>query len=296
MRIDNGIICKLLALAVVVWLSTSCRELSYYTSQQQVVASVGNYELLATQVVSAIPKGSSKSDSLEFVKLYTKRWIQRQVKLREAERTFSSTANDIETMVEEYRQSLLTRRLDQYQVNITPMEPIDDNDVDNYYNANKHSFKLDQAIVKARLLRIAHNHSSESKLADMMKSDSPSSRQDLISTSEKLTDCMLEDFGSSWIDYADFISMLPIVQDQNNDAYMTRRGVQTLRNDDYIYYFDIAEYRRAGDIAPVERARSTIEKILTNQYHQQIIRDMEQQLLIDAIKEGVVHDYTLTNK
>jgi len=46
---------------------------------------------------------------------YIDRWVVKQLKLKEAEVLFSSSADDIDRMVEEYRQALLIRKLDQYR-------------------------------------------------------------------------------------------------------------------------------------------------------------------------------------
>ncbi len=274
-------------------LFVSCQDLSYHTSTEMVVATVGKEKLLAEEVISAIPKGADKSDSLTFVKLYTERWIKRQTKLREAERLFSSSAGDIEAMVEEYRQSLLTRRLDQYYISATEEPPFSNDDITKYYKENSTNLKLTSPIVKGRLMRLPKGHASETKLVAMMKSKEESSRQDLISSSEKLDDCLLEDFGATWVDYSEFMAMLPIVRDKNYLSYISRKGVQTIHSDDCSYYFDISEYRVAGGVAPLEMVQSTIQDILITMRNQEIIRHQEQELYLNAVKEGVIHDYTV---
>lgn len=50
------------------------------------------------------------------MKVYIDRWVLKQLKLQEAETLFSSSAGDIDKMVEEYRQALLIRQLDQHYV------------------------------------------------------------------------------------------------------------------------------------------------------------------------------------
>ncbi len=278
---------------IVLALAVSCQGVATQEVSKQVVASVAESKLYADEVISAIPSGSSGDDSVAFVKLYAKRWIERQTKLREAKRIFSSSVDEVEKMVEEYRQSLLTRRLDQYYINASQESPFTDEDIESYYKANSSNLKLDAAIVRGRILRIPRNYARESKLLEMMKSSSESSRQDLISTSEKQVDCLLEDFGSSWVDYNDFVARLPIVRDKNYFSYIYKKGVQTLRDDNYTYYFDIASYRKSGDTAPLELAQESIKRILTNQHHQEIIRKVDEELYRKTIEEGVIHNYTV---
>ena len=65
---------------------------------------------------SVVPKGVTGEDSAAFMKVYVDRWVRKQLKLKEAETLFSASGDDIDKMVEEYRQALLIRKLNQLYV------------------------------------------------------------------------------------------------------------------------------------------------------------------------------------
>ena len=81
-----------------------------------VVAQVGKTVLTEEDVTAAVPAGMSGEDSLAMVENYVETWVRRQVKLQEAERVLAETGVNIDAMVEDYRNSLLTYRLDRYYI------------------------------------------------------------------------------------------------------------------------------------------------------------------------------------
>lgn len=52
------------------------------------------------------------------------------------------------------------------------------------------------------------------------------------------------------------------------------------------YLFVITDIRRAGEVAPLERVRETIRRILFNQRQSEIIRAQEERLFREAMEEG----------
>lgn len=243
----------------------------------RVVASVGERVLRLRDVSSALPSGLSGADSLDFVDQYVDRWIARQVKVREAERIFSSSVGDIEAMVVAYRQALLMRKLDQYYLTTSTDELFTGRNVAEYYTHNMSSFKLKEAIVKGNILRIRNDESSIKSLTTMMKSTSEESRLNLVSMCDK-SDKLSFTEQNTWLEYDEFIAMLPIVKDKNRGVYMKRDGVQTVKDDTYTYLFEITAYRSAGYVAPLEMVDEQIRRILTSKYQQELIKEREEGL------------------
>ena len=58
----------------------------------------------------------SARDSVAFVNRYVEKWVHKQLKLHEAEELFSDAEQDIDSLVEEYRQALLIRKFDQHLI------------------------------------------------------------------------------------------------------------------------------------------------------------------------------------
>ena len=99
---------KIAVVAATLFLA-GCQELPGYFASDTTLARAGGSELKMRDVESVVPKGVTGEDSAAFMKVYVDRWVRKQLKLQEAEILFSASADDIDKMVEEYRQALLIR-------------------------------------------------------------------------------------------------------------------------------------------------------------------------------------------
>lgn len=277
--------------ALVMMLMISCQQLPMLQGGGSVVASVGESTLTSEQITPNIPSYLSGEDSVAFVTRYVDRWIERQIKVLEAERIFSSSVSEVEALVAAYRQTLLTRKLDQYYINSSAQQSITQEEIAAYYKTHSENFKLDRNIVKGRILRLPLSYDGISKLKSMMSSQSKDSKLNLISMSEKNESFELYDLSSEWLYYDEFIEMLPIVRDNKAKTYMTRQGVQSLQDGDWCYLFEITAYRSAGYISPLERVEGAIRQSLTNERNTALVRSREQQLFQLAREQELINNY-----
>ncbi len=284
---------KYIVYLVVIAALCSCKQSgqNLFSSQQgRVVALVGDKRLYTSDIAVAIPTDAKGQDSTDFADLYVDRWVKHQIKVSEAERIFSSSSNEIERMVESYRNSLLSQKLNQYYLGTTSSTPFDSEDVRRYYDENKSHFKLSRAIVKGVILRMPANHDSRTAITTMMKSRSADTRTNLISMCDKSSELMFNEYTTQWIDYTEFIAMLPIVRD-DRDLYISRKGVQSLKDDEHIYLFEIVELRKVGATKPLEQVEGQIRMLLTKQFHNEIIRSREEELYRSAMSSEYVKIY-----
>lgn len=99
MRIVTKITAGLLLLAAV-----GCREMPTVTvGGGRTLAKAGGATLDEQELGRALPAGLTGDDSVAFAELYVRKWIGKQLKLSEAERLFSASADDIEAKVEAYQ-------------------------------------------------------------------------------------------------------------------------------------------------------------------------------------------------
>ena len=152
----------------------SCRELPDYLVGSNTLARVGRNELSITEVKQAIPSNLRGEDSIAFAKHYVDKWLVRQLKIEEADELFPGSVNDIEKMVEDYRQTLLTGKVDQYYVDKLMNNELSDKDIADYYNTHKSDFTLDRTLVKGRILRFDGAYRQSKRLKEQMRKASAS--------------------------------------------------------------------------------------------------------------------------
>ena len=280
-----------IALWVVLLAMTSCRELPAYFRGAEPLAKVGSRTLYLHEVERLAPAGISGDDSIFFYRLYRDRWVSRQLKLAEAEQLFSESEEDIEALVEEYRQSLLIRKLDQYHVDHRIDTLFTDEEIQEYYHAHLSDFRSDRTWVKGRVLRFKEGDRQAKKLLKLMESNSEESRKDLEEICRKNNFDLVE--FSSWSDFEEFLSHLPALRSEDNSALLQSHSVQQMRDNQSRYYFQITSVRAAGEALPLERVQETIRRILFTRRHSELIRQYEEQLRQRAELEGSIRLYDL---
>ena len=102
---------------------------------------------------------------------------------------------------------------------------------------------------------------------------------------------LLIDNRSEWVNFADFLSNLPIPQSQNNEPLLDKMGIQELKIGSERYYFDFTLVCRKGNVAPLEIVSDNIRRILITQRRSQIIKSHEEQILKSALEQGDVRVY-----
>ncbi len=273
--------------------TVSCDELPLNFGGNEIIASVGKNRLYAKDLRGIDTEGMSAEDSLTKVALYTEKWVHRAVKLREAERVFTSSANDIDKMVEEYRQSLLIRKLDQYIIDQRDDTSETENQIAEYYKSHSGQFKLDGAIVKGYIIKIPRDYKKASELIKKVTSWKKRDSLDVVSLIEK-NDFERISFESDWVDYGQFLDCLPVARGASNvGIYIARQGIQELKDSEFHYLFEFSDVLRKGDTVPLEQITSTISKILRRQRQSLILEQADTQLYNSAIGEGVVVNHAI---
>lgn len=275
----------------------SCRELPDYLVGSNTLARVGRNELSITEVKQAIPSNLRGEDSIAFAKHYVDKWLVRQLKIEEADELFPGSVNDIEKMVEDYRQTLLTGKVDQYYVDKLMNNELSDKDIADYYNTHKSDFTLDRTLVKGRILRFDGSYRQSKRLKEQMRkaSASPTDAKTFSDVCEK-NGFVLTDYRSEWINFSDFLANLPTTRSQEYDPLLDKMDIQEMEANGTRYYFDFTSVCRKGNVAPLESVSENIRRILLTQRRSEIIKTHEEEIVKRASDEGHARIYLDENK
>lgn len=254
----------------------ACTQMPSLPSDDTRLARVGRKELYASEVLDVMPKNTSGEDSLQFIDSYIDRWIVKQLKVQQAESMFSSSASDIEKQVEEYRQSLLIKKIEQQYLD-AEMTEISDEEIEAYYNAHKSELRLDRTVVKGTIVSFGDKFRQRDKLIENMKSEKPAAQQEFRDMCIK-NNFPLYEF-KDWVDFSEFLALLPTVRNDNYEALTGRTGVQKMTSDGILYCFEITAVLHSGDIQPLELSRDMIKRILETQRRGEIIRSHENEIM-----------------
>lgn len=275
----------ILCLTFVALFTTGCitQRKEKRSREEKVLAKVGNAELRESDVKGIYSDALTGDDSVKLLESYVNSWVRKQVKLREAEKVVESSGVDIEAMVNEYRNMLLTHRLDQYYVEQHLDTLITYDEVNAYYRNHRSEFALDRNIVKGRIVRIPASYRQQDRLKELMISTNAARQQDFRDLCAK-NNFQLTEF-DSWMDFKDFLAYLPVTRGENYDAMMTRRNIQEMSDANYKYLIHITENMPRGETAPLEWVGHIVRRIILNQRSAEIVRRNEDSL-VNAALEG----------
>lgn len=279
-------------LFVALSMAISCRELPDYLVGDDTIARVGRNELTLADMAGVLPSNLSGDDSVAFVKQYVDKWIVRQLKVEEADRLFSGSEKDIDKLVEDYRQSLLTSKVDEYYVNQQMDGSVTDEQIAEYYNTHKSDFVLDRTLVKGRIVGFPATYRQSKKLMEQMRKAATSQGDDkTFSEVCQKNGFQVVDNRTEWVNFSDFLANLPTTRTQEYDHLLDKLGIQEMKANDVRYYFDFTSVCRKGNVAPLELVVENIRRILVTQRRSEIIKAHEESIVNQAVGDGHVRIY-----
>ena len=263
---------------------SSCRAISNFLRNDEVVAEVGLDRLYRSDLDAVVPKGIPSEDSLRLARQYINAWASDRIYVSIAEEQLSKAEKDVTKELEDYRVSLLKYRYEQLYVNERLDTAVSDDKVEEYYEAHKESFVLSRPLVKARFLRI---HTDSPMLETIRKKMDSSDANDIIEADSLAfsSAIMFTTWKDEWQDVIVLAREIGVSYD--SVLGMARNG--WIRQDDTTGVTNLAfvlETIMSGDYAPIEYTTERIKDIIISTRKQALISSLEQDLLKDAHENG----------
>lgn len=275
---------------VAVIITSSCADEQKQTDttlDDDVVAVVDGEELRVADVMRDMPAGITDADSVTFMRMYVDNWVLNRLKMKRAEEVLSSS-EDIDRLVEGYRQSLMMRQLDQYYIDKMLDTEITDKQIAAYYRANSAAFKLDHNMVQGVVVKVPKSFRNTSTLTTAMRnSASDGDWQELNALAEKHS-LQVVNMAEQWVSYSDFLSNLPTERSRSYNDLISKSTVQQMSSDDANFYFIITDRALKGEIAPLESVKEDIRRRLYAERRSEIVAEYETELKRESVAKGRV--------
>ena len=251
-----------------------------------VLVSVEGHSLLRSEVETVIPHTLSSADSLLMAESYVKKWVKDVLVYDVAEENLGEEMADVERLVEAYRHSLIRYRYQEQLVRERLSAEIRESDVLNYYETNQKKFELKTNLVKGLFLKVPIDAPGLTDLKRWYKSDDASAVEKIDKYS--LQNAAIYDyFYDKWMDFEDVMENIPM-QLSNPSAYLKANKTLEVSDSSYCYLLNIRDYIPAGQVAPYDYVQPQIMDMLLAQRKQKFLRDFEEELYNDAIRDGKV--------
>ncbi len=283
----------LIALCLLVF--ASCRRIVDTFTGDQLLARVGKEELHLSDVATLFTPSVSPADSLALLESYVDRWVKQQLKIQQAELRFSASAPDIERQVREYRNSLLTNKLDSYYVEQLLDTVCSEEQIADYYDAHRGEYVLDRPLVMGRIVKVHEDYRQRGRLRDLLRWTSDKNKADFMGMVEKNKMEFWE--SADWVDYSDFLFRLPTRRRASDRDIFEERGIQEVYDgaSDSWLYFIITDRLRKGDRIPLSRAREMIVRSILSARRAEVIRNYEDSIYRAGVAEKQIVIHVDTN-
>lgn len=262
----------------------SCRAISNFLHDDEVVAEVGTEKLYRSDLDAVIPRGTSPEDSTRLAVQYINTWASDLIYVSIAEQQLSKADRDVSAELEDYRKSLLKYRYEQLYVNERLDTAVSDENIQAYYEKYQDKFVLGRPLVKARYLRI---HTDSPGLEPIRKKMGSSEVDDLVEADSLAFSAAMRfaAWNNEWIDVA-------VLAREFGMSYESMLGLMKdgwIRQDDTLGVTSLAyvsEMMKKGELAPIEYSAPQIRDMILSARKQNLITVLEQDLLDEARENG----------
>ena len=285
MRKVNYILCTILAAVAISCADSGDSKSTKY--DDDVIAAVDGVELRVADVMRDMPAGITGADSATFMRMYVDNWVLNRLKMKRAEEVLT-TSEDIERLVEGYRQTLMMRQLDQYYIDNMLDTEITDKQISAYYRAHSAAFKLDHNVVQGMVVKVPKSFRNTTTLTTAISNSAKRGEwAELYALAEKHS-LSVVDMTTQWVSYSDFLSNLPTERSRTYNDLITKSNVQHMTSDDAHFYFIITDRALTGQIAPLASVESDIRRLLYAERRDAIVAEYEAELKRESVEEGRV--------
>ena len=274
----------LIIISLVLPAISSCRAISSFLANDEVVAQVGQEKLYRGDIDKVIPRGMEPEDSIRLARQYINSWASDRVFIKIAEQQLSKSEKDVTSELEDYRKSLLKYRYEQLYVNERRATAVSQEHIEEYYHVHQDKFILERPIVKARFLNIASDSPS---LEPIRKKMSSMEAADLIEADSLAFSSALKftTWSDGWIDVAELAK--EYVMDYSDMLSRMNRGwIEAVDTTGQMKLTFVSELMPKGVAAPLEFCEEKIKDIIVSARKQALIMNLEQDLLNDARENG----------
>lgn len=272
-------------LIIIVIFAAACNK-NYNNSDKKPIATAFDKKLYIEDIMFSIPDDISPEDSVMIVKDKIELWIKKQVMLNIAEINLSQKQKNVENIVQDYKASLLIDRYKQEFLKQKLDTIVSPNEIQDYYQTYKESFKLNREILIADFYKFSVNASGVADFRQLFysdKSDSKAKMKEFI----KKNNANYQDFDGKWIAFSEISSLLPTKISNPELILKSTNKIQTQDNEFY-YFVKIIDYRLKGQFEPAENVSEQIKLVIVNKRKVDIINELESVIYQNALEKGSV--------
>ena len=242
-----------------------------------------NY-LYLDNLEQAMPQNINGKDSLLFVQNFINNWITSELVIAQAEKNLPEEKKNFKKELKEYRNSLLVYNYERMLVNQKLDTVISSAVVKEFYEKRKAEFTLSNSYLRFIYGELNNDSKNLKKIRTFFYGNSENRYDSLLHCFDLCVENAQYDT-NLWVLESDAIKMIPL-----NLGY-SKKSKFTIPEDNSVFFVEIFEYRKKGDIAPLELIEDQIKQIILNKRKAKTIQNMRQDIKLKAQNTNVIEVY-----
>ena len=277
----------------IISLLSSCQ---YFDLEQKsnddsrLIASVYNINLYEKDIIDLIPTNSTKEDSLLLVKSIVNSWAKQQLLLKKAEDNLIREDRDKNIrLVQDYRRGLLVNGYKERLIKQRLDTLISEEEIENYYDANKQNFRLNEELIKIRYLHFGIDILNRKTIVKLFKSEDYDDLAALQNQELNFKGLSLND--STWVKVDNVLLEISKFIEYPREKLLKK--IKFIQKEDSlgIYLVAVKDVLKKNDIAPINYISPTVKQIILHRRKLELIRKIEKTLIDDAIQNKNFKEY-----
>lgn len=251
--------------------------------EEGAAARVGEEYLLKDELTKALNGDLSSEDSLVLVTNHINEWAKDQLLFERARINISEDKQEeFEQLVSQYRADLYVNAYKEALVNTGMDTVVSREELEQYYNRNKHNFRLNEDLVRLRYISLPRDFTG---LDDIRKAFEEFGDEDVSQLQERALKFKFYSFNdSAWVRVSDVVKKIPVITVDNKDEYLKKSQFFELSDSLGVYLVAVKDVLKRTETPPLDYVEPTIRKILLNKRKLEFIRKLEQDLLDEATR------------
>lgn len=266
----------------------ACKKKHGYQGKTPLVEVEGNF-LYKEDLISVLPVGLSKDDSVLFVEHYIRNWVEEILLFQKAENNIPDNVN-VDELVENYRKTLIMHTYQQELINQKLKSEIPEQEVADYYEKNKDLFKLEHPLIKGLFIKVPLTAPQLANVRKWYQTE----KQDAVEHLEKYSlqnAVKYEYFYDKWVSVIDILDMIPL-KVESPEEYINKNRHVELKDSAFYYFLNISDYRGVGEQKPLEFARLEVKDLMVNQRRVHFMEQIKNDLYQQAVdKKKIIYNY-----
>jgi hypothetical protein len=225
-------------------------------------------------------KFSSAEDSSALANAFIMQWVRNEVLANKAQQNLTEDEKNVESLIEEYRNSLLIYRYQEKLLQERLDTIVSESEMLDYFNQHQDNFQLNRNIVRLIFVKIAKEKKGLRKIQRLLKENNLDDRQELLSN------CMMEAEkyyldDEVWLEFDEVKKELPL-QSYHDEHFLKNNKNLQVNEGDFVYLINIIDYRTQNSASVFDFERDKIRNLILQKRKNELLQKMQNDLLKDA--------------